>query len=829
MSPASLGWRSFRRDLRAGELTILLAAVVVAVTAMTAVGFFTDRVGGAMKSQASEVLAADLVIRSPNPIDPDYLRRARVMGLETTETLTFPTVVLAGETSTLASVDAVGDAYPLRGELKVARTLFGTPASLRGAPPRGQAWAEPGLLGRLGIDIGDTVTLGDLTLTVTQVLQYKPDQNIGFVNLAPGLLMNLGDIPAAGIIKPGSRVTYHQMYAGDEQVISDFRRQIRTMLTKDEALRGREDAGEQISAAIDRAQRFLTLASLVTVILAAVAAAMAARRYALRHLDAVALLKTIGATQSVVVQAMLCQLLLVILVAAAVGLGAGYGAQYGLAIIARDFVGFELPAASGRPYLLGLITAATVVVGFALPHLLRLGAVPPLRVLRRDLPPPRLGTAVTYGVAVGALLVMVLAIVRDLLLVGLILAGLAATAAVAMALGYGLVRLLGQFRGAAGVAWRYGLANIARRGSESVVQIVAFGLSLMVLLLLGVVRNDILSAWQRSIPADSPNQFMINIEPEQLPGIQALFEAELGGRAFALPLIRGRITAVKGIPVAEYDFPAPQGAAFIQREANITWSGAIPDNNTIAAGEWWGEDYSGAAQLSLETGIARDLGVTIGDTLRLNVGGEEVEAPVTSLRAVNWDSFRPNFFIVMSPGVVEDLPQTWLASIYVPRERPEILRRLVREFPGVTVLDLEVILAQVRTVIDRASMAIQYVFLFTLFAGVVVLLAAVQLTRDERRFESAILHTLGAGRRKIVQGVAVEFLTLGGLAGLLAALGATLAGFLLAKFAFDIDYNVNVLLWAIGLAAGAGVVGATGTLATRRAVNEPPVAVLRER
>jgi putative ABC transport system permease protein len=829
MNPWSLGWRSFRRDLRAGELTILLAAVVVAVTAMTAVGFFTDRVGGAMKSQASEVLAADLVIRSPNPISPDLLRRAGVLGLEATETLSFPTVVIAGEASTLSSVDAVGEGYPLRGELKVAATLFGNATSMRGAPPRGEAWAEPGLLGRLGIDVGDTVALGDLTLTVTRVLQYKPDQNIGFINLAPGLLMNLGDIPAAGIIKPGSRVTYHQMYAGAEDAIQAFRGQIKPLLTKDEALRGREDAGEQISAAIDRAQRFLTLASLVTVILAAIAAAMAARRYALRHLDTVALMKTLGASQTLVVRTMLVQLLLVILVAAGVGLAAGYGAQYGLAVIARDFVGFPLPPASGRPYLLGLVTAATVVVGFALPHLLRLGAVPPLRVLRRDLPPPRLGTAVTYGVALVALLVMVLAIVRDLLLVGLILAGLAATAAVAMGLGFVLVRLLGQFRGAAGIAWRYGLANIARRGGESVVQVVAFGLSLMVLLLLGVVRNDILSAWQRSIPADSPNQFMINIEPEQLPGLQAFFEAELGSTAYALPLIRGRITAVKGIPVAEYQFPAPQGASFIQREANITWSGAVPDNNSIAAGTWWGESYSGAAQLSLETGIARDMGVGIGDTLRINVGGEEVEAPVTSLRTVNWDSFRPNFFIVMSPGVVEDLPQTWLASLYVPRDRPDILTRLVRQFPGVTVLDLEVILAQVRTVIDRASMAIQYVFLFTLFAGVVVLLAAVQLTRDERRFESAILHTLGAGRRTILQGVAVEFLTLGGLAGLLAALGATLAGFLLAKFAFDIDYEINVLLWVIGLVAGALVVGATGTLATRRAVNEPPVAVLRER
>jgi putative ABC transport system permease protein len=829
MSPLALGWRSFRRDLRAGELTILLVAVVVAVTAMTAVGFFTDRVGGAMKAQASEVLAADLVIRSPNPIDADLPRRARLLGLETTETLSFPTVILAGEATTLSAVDAAAEGYPLRGTLKVSDTLFGAATEVQAIPGRGEAWAEPGLLGRLGIDVGATITLGELDLRVTKVLQYKPDQNIGFVNLAPGVLVNLADIPATGVVKTGSRVTYNQMYAGPEAVIREFRDQIKPQLRKDEALRGREDAGEQISGAIDRAQRFLTLASLVTVILSAVAAAMAARRYALRHLDTVALLKTLGATQSLVVQTMLFQLGLVILATAAIGLAAGYGAQYGLAVLARDFVGFELPPASGRPYLLGLLTAATVVIGFAMPHLLRLGAIPPVRVLRRDLPAPRLGTAATYGIALAALLVMVVAIVRDPLLVALILAGVAATAVVAMGLGYVLVRVLGRFRGAAGVAWRYGLANIARRGGESTVQIVAFGLSLMVLLLLGLVRNDVLSAWQRSIPADSPNQFLINIEPEQLPGLQAFFTAELGSEAYALPLIRGRVTAVKGTPVDAYKFPAPQGAAFVQREANITWSGTVPDGNTVTGGTWWGSDYRGEAQISLETGIARDLGVAIGDTLTVNVGGEDVVAPVTSIRTVDWDSFRPNFFLVMSPGVVEDLPQTWLASLYVPRDRPDILRRLVRQFPGVTVLDLEVILSQVRTVIDRASMAIQYVFLFTLFAGVVVLLAAVQLTRDERRFESAILHTLGAGRGKILQGVAVEFVTLGGLAGVLAALGATLAGFLLSVYAFEIDYRPDPLLWLVGLGAGALVVGATGTLATRRAVQEPPVAVLRER
>lgn len=820
--------RGFSRDLRAGELSILVAAVIVAVTAMTAVAFFTDRVGAAMKDQASQVLAADLVLRSAAPINPAYLADAAALGLDTAETIAFPTVVLSGEQTTLAAIDAVSGDYPLRGEVTISDTLFGNGRPANGVPGRGEAWADPGLLGRLGLEVGASVTLGETALRITRVLQYKPDQNIGFMNLAPGLLVNINDVPGFGVVKPGSRVTYNQMFAGSEQAIARFRQDLESQLRPDESLRGREDAGEQINAAIDRAQRFLALASLVTVILASVAAAMAARRYALRHLDNVALMKTLGATQGFVIAVTVTELAFVIVMTAVTGVILGYGAQYGLAVIAAEFVGFVLPPASGQPFLLGVLTAATVVVGFALPHLLSVGTTPPLRVLRRDLPPPQLGAAATYGIALAAIAALVLVIVRDPLLLGLIAGGLVGTALVSFALGWLLVRTLSRFRGAAGVAWRYGLANIARRSGESVVQIVAFGLSLMVLLLLGVVRNDILKAWEQTVPADAPNQFMINIEPEQLAPLTAFFKEEVGRDVFSLALIRGRLTTINGTPVSEYRAINAQGATFLRREANLTWTDALPATNRVTAGTWWGEGYAGEPQVSLDADLARNLGVTVGDVLGFNVAGEDITAPVTSLRAIDWDSFQPNFYVVLSPGLAADLPQTYLASVFVPRDRVEILSRLVRQFPGVTVLDLEVVLAQVRSVIDKASMAVQYVFLFTLLAGVVVLLAAVQLTRDERRFESAILHTLGAARRKILQGVAIEFVTLGSLSGVLAAAGATLLGWGLATYAFKLDYTVSALLWPLGLAAGALIVGIAGTLATRRAVNEPPVAVLRE-
>ncbi len=821
--------RSLFRDLKAGELTVLVLAMVVAVASMTAVAFFTDRVGRAVKAQASATLAADLVISSPNPIDPTYLDEAQMLGLNSAEVLGFPSVVRTGPDNSLAIISAVSSGYPLRGRLLVSDEMFGATRETRDVPAAGTAWAEPSLLARLGLDVGATVKVGVLSLNITRVLEYRPDQNVGgFLNLQPALLVNLSDVPAMEVVQAGSRVSYRQLFAGDEARLKEFRAQVTPRLGGGQRIRDLDDAGEQITAAIDRAQRFLTLASLVTVILAAVATAMAARRYALRQLDTVALLKSLGATQRFIHRSTLAQLIIITLGSAAIGTVIGFFAQFLLAIILADFMHFELPAASLWAGVLGLVTAATIAIGFALPHLTQLKTTAPLRVLRRDLAAPPLRVGLVYGAAIAALTAMIYVIVRDFRLLALIGAGLAGTTIAAVIAGWILVRALTRFRGAAGVAWRYGLANVSRRGRESVVQIVAFALGLMVLLLLSVVRNDLLQEWRRTLPDDAPNYFMINIQPESWPGIRALFERELGTSPDFLPLIRGRITQVNGQAIEDIEFANPRGRSFGRRETNLTWTATLPESNRVRAGRWWGPDYDGPLQLSLDENVARDLGVKIGDEFTFDIGGEEIKAPLTSLRFIEWDSFAPNFYFVLSPGEVHSLPQTYLSSVYVPMERRQVLNQLLQEYPGITLLDLEVVLAQVRSVIDKASLAVQYVFLFTLLAGVVVLLAAIQVTHDERRFESALLHTLGARRSKILQGVAVEFVALGSLAGLLAALGATAVGWVLAENLFDLDYRLDPSLWVIGVLAGATIVGFTGTLAARKAVNEPPVVVLRQ-
>lgn len=832
------GWsfaiKSLLRDLRAGELSVLLLAIVVAVSAMTAVGFFTDRVGRAIRLQAGAVLAADVVVSAPAPIEPSFLDDARQAGLRTAESMSFLTMVLpadeSNESNALTMITAVTDGFPLRGELLVADIMFGDTAAAQGIPPPGAVWAEPGLLGRMNLAVGDRVLIGERQLTIVKVLEYQPNQMTGgMTQLAPGLMVNLADVPSFNVIRPGSRATYRELYAGAENSIAEFRQRIEALSDESLRIRGWEDAGEQINDAIDRAQRFLTLASLVTVILAAIATAMAARRYAVRHLDTIALLKSMGATQSFVQNSTLGQLACVIIGTTLIGSLIGFFAQQTLVALAADVLKVDLPATSLIAGALGLITAATVTIGFALPHLLQLKNVAPMRVLRRDLPAPQLSSTATYGIAIGALLLMIWSIVRDLMLVVYISVGLGVVALLAVAGGWLLVRGLTRFRGAAGVAWRYGLANISRRGTESIVQIVAFALSLMMLLLLTVVRTDILEEWRATLPADMPNYFLVNIDPEQWPDIRKFFQDELGASPDYLPFIRGKIVSVKGQSVDEYAFPNEMGRNFVSRsETNITWTADLPESNVVTTGEWWDENDDAAIRVSLAAGPFRALGLSIGDTLGFDVGGEVFEAPVTNVRSIQWDSLQPNFFVMLSPGLAEELPQTIIASVHVPPGERLVLNSFVRTYPGVTIFDLEVIIGQVRMVIERASMSVQYVFLFTLLAGIIVLLAAIQATRDERRFESALLHTLGMRRSKILQGIAVEFIALGSLAGALAAFGASAVGFVIADQVFKLDYTVDPWLWLVGLVAGSLVVGVTGTLATRKAVSEPPVVVLRD-
>jgi putative ABC transport system permease protein len=776
--------------------------------------------------RAAESLAADLRLDSSGPISEDYEKLAIDNGLRSARLTRMPSVVFAGEANSLAAIRAATSGYPLRGRLKTSERLLGEVTVTDAIPAPGEAWAAPRLLARLGADTGIEVEVGSATLKVTRVLDFRPDEGWSFVDLAPTLLINEADLAATELIQPGSRVSYRTLFAGDRGEVDAFKTLLDARLETGERLRDIQDANPQIRSSMERSGRFLNLASMVSVLLAAVAVAMAARRYSHRHRDRIALLKCMGASEATILRSNIWQLLLLALAGGAVGSVLGFFAQMGLAWLMRDLIGQALPAPGIAPAVLGMITALSVLAGFALPDLAQMGKTPPLRVLRRDLDPPRLRYGVSWLAGVAAVLALLLWIMRDTRLVLTIFAGTAATFLALGVTGALLVRGLRGFRGAAGVAWRYGLANIARRGRESVVQVVAFGLGMMVLLLLSTVRTDLMTTWRQSLPDNAPNQFLINIQPQEIEAMSAfLSESDLEVPRF-VPLVRARMTTINGEDVTQMTFEDPQGESWARRDANLSWTETLQDDNRVTAGTFWEPGFSGA-EVSVEEEFGQELGLALGDEVAFDIAGESVSATVTSFRTVEWDSFSPNFFMVFSPGVLEGFPATYITSMHVEDARRDVVLNLMRQFPSVTAIDLDAVLGQVRDVMDKAALAVQAVFVFTLLAGLMVLWAAVQATRDERRYESAMLRTFGASRRRVLSGVAMEFLAIGLLAGVLAAAGATLAGYLLAENLFDLEYRFSLELWLVGPLLGMLFVGLSGMAATWRVITRAPVNVLR--
>lgn len=827
MNAFSYALRSLGREIRSGEVLILLAAVALAVAALTAVGFLTDRIGKAVSRQANEILAADLRLRSPDPIPDDWHVTAGEYDLATAETQTFPSVIFAGDESSLATVKGVSTGYPLRGRVRVADRLFGEQREVDNIPPSGTVWTDGALMSRLGVSVGDSVQVGEADLVIDAVLTYRPDQSIGFASLAPSIVINLADMPATNLINEGSRVSYALLVAGEEGNVDSFYEAMEDNLPDSVRSRNREDSSDRAGNAADRAQRFLSLTAVISVLLSAVAIAMSARRFAQRRMDTVALMKSLGATQRFVITAASLQLVLLGLLGAIIGSVTGFAVEATVTGMLRDLFASDLPDPGLGPVWLGIGAALLLLVGFSLPSLIQLRDTPPLRVLRKDAMPPAPSRLFVGGTALVAVAALLYQMIGDGLMLLIVLGGMLVVSALLYVLGRGLVSAMGRSRSGVGIAWRYGLANVSRRGRDSTVQVVAFGLGLTVLLLLTFVRTDLLAGWQQTLDEDAPNNFLINIQPQERESISRIFaDAGVAVPDF-VPLVRARMTTINGEDVKTREYPVEDGEWMANREANLTWASRMSDSNTLVEGEWWPEDYAGPPLVSVEAEAATELGVNIGDKLNFLIAGREIELEISSLREVNWDSFQPNFFMVLSPGSLENFPATFIASLKVPGENRDVLLSLVRQHPTVSVIDLDTILNQVKSIVDKASLAVQAVFIFTLAAGIAVLFAAVQSTIDERRFESAMLRALGVQRRTVLSGVLTEFAAIGFAAGLLAACGASVLAAVIAIQLFDLEYQFNVGLWIAGLLSGVLLVCISGFAAARGAINAPPSNVLR--
>jgi len=825
---AGHGLRSLRRDLRARDTRILAAALAIAVGALSAVGFFVDRVERGIAERATELLAADLVVESPRPPDDVYVEAARDRDLATSRSVSFPTVLVVGERTELVAAKAVDDAYPLRGAARIAPAPGAATRAADAGPAAGTAWLDPRLFARLDLAAGERIPLGDAELAVAATLTHEPDRAGSLFQLAPRVMFHRDDLAATNLISAQSRATYGLLVAGGPAAISDYRAWLEQRAGPDIEIRGVEDARPEMRTTIDRATVFLGLAAMMSVLLAGAAVAIAVHAFSAREADVSALMRCFGARQARVLRGLLLRLLVIGTGASLLGVGLGWLAQAGLVLAVGDWFGGSLPAAGGGPAIAGVAAGLVTLVGFGLVPALRIRRVPVLRVLRRDQALPEPSALAAALIAIAALSLLLVAQAGDLRLGLYVLAG---TLALVGALGLAawlLVHLGGRLRGSGLSPARFGLAGVVRRSRTSSVQTVGFGLGLLALLLLSVVRVDVLDAWGRQIPADAPTQFMVNIQPDDVDAVRQRLQTAGVDTGRFYPLIRGRLVEIDGSAIGPDDYAAERARRLVDREFNLSRVQRPPSGNAMAAGRWWhGASAVDDPEWSVETGVAERLGIALDDELTFRVGGREVRGRVTSLRKVNWESFQPNFFVVGNPAALAGVAATYMTAYRLPAGGDGDIPAIVRDHAGITVLDVEALLDQVRAVIDQGSRAVEYVFLFTLAAGIVVLVAAVNASREERRAEIALLRTLGASRGRVRRGLIVEFAVIGGLAGGIAALGASVTGWVVSTRILELPYAVDPWLFMAGIGGGGAGIALAGLIATRRLVNEPPVSVLR--
>ena len=814
-----LALRMMRRELRAGELTVLLAALLVAVAAMSSVGFFTNRVDRALHLQASQLLAADVVINS----DQDNLARwqGQLGGLRHTQTLTFPSMTLANGQSQLATFKAVSPGYPLRGEVTVSQ--HGQTRSGQLIPAPGTVWADARLLNKLKLREGDWLEVGASRLQVAGVLVREPDAAMDIYNFIPRLMLHAQDVAATGLIQTGSRARWRLLLAGAPAEVEAFRQQASAQLARGERIENVEEARPEIRTALERAKRVLGLTALLAVALSAVAVALACRRYVNRHRQAVAVMRCLGASQGDMLWLHLSQFFALALLAGLAGCALGWLTQELVLAQLASLLGQSLPPAGWQPWAQGLAVGATLLFGFAVPPLLALRRAPTLAVLR-DAPPDDAAARGSYLLGGATLLALMGWQAGEWPLALAVALGFAGFAALAALLAWMLLALLRRLPGSGQVGWRYGLANLARRRALSITQMVALASGLMALLILTVVHGDLLAAWQRNVPADAPNRFVINIQPPQREPVRELLRSQGLPAPELAPMVRARLLSINDRQVRPEQYPDERAQRLAEREFNLSWAEQLPADNRISAGAAWDPSKPG---FSVEEGISDTLGIRVGDVLRFDLAGNELHAPVTSLRKVQWDTFKVNFFVYASPAMLANQPASYITSFHLPPTQAAVVDLLVAKFPNLTVLDVGLILAEVRNMVGRLVEAMRGVFGFSLLAGLVVLWTATVSTQDERARDVALLRTLGASRRQVVGVVLGELLWLGGLAGLLAALGALALSAIVSARLLNLPVEANpwLLLW--GPLAGAVAVTLAGWPTGRQIVRTPPLDTLR--
>ncbi|RMX07658.1 FtsX-like permease family protein [Corticibacter populi] len=838
-----LGWNSLRRDLRAGELTVLLMAVTLAVAALTAVGFFADRLQGGLQRDARQLLGGDAVVASDHGIDDAMRAQAQSLGLRSAVTVVFPTMARAddaqGGASRLVSLKAVEPAYPLRGSVQTSTqwrsdlgnaALMATGQPAPDGPGRGEVWADAALLAGLELQLGDTLHLGDAAFRLARVITLEPDRGAGFMSFSPRVMMRMDELEGTGLVQPASRLNWRLLVAGDDapalaRFVRDAQERIDAGAERGLRLMTLESGSPQMQRTIERAESFLRLVALLVALLAAVGVALAARSFAQRHLDGAALLRVLGLSQRAIIGAYLLEFVLAGLFASLAGVLIGYAVHHVFIAMLAGLVQVSLPAASGWPVLLGLGMGLTLLLAFGLAPVLQLAQVPPLRVMRRDVGALRPASRGVIAAGLAGFAVLLFVVSGNARLGGIAVGGFALAVllfAVLAALAIRALRTL--VREGRAPSWLLlATRQIAARPWFAVIQVSSLAVGLLALVLLVLLRTDLLASWQQSAPPDANNRFVINIQPDQAEAFQQALRAGGVSEYQWYPMIRGRLTAINDRAVSAGDYADEDAARQVEREFNLSHADRLPEGNAVVAGRWTPGEADG---LSMEVEIAERLGIHLGDRLRFDIGGIVHEATVTSLRKLDWGSMNANFFVLYPVAAMPDLPVTYLAAYRAP-DQPGFDNALVRQFPNITNVDMTATLAQVQRVLGQVSQAVEFLFLFALAAGLIVLFAAVTATRDERAREYAVMRAMGASSRLLARVQRAELLGVGTLAGALASAVAMAVGWALARFVFDFSWNAPWWVPLAGALAGAVLAWLAGWWGLRGVLRRPVSESLR--
>jgi len=826
MNRFNLALRMLWRDSRSGELTILILALIIAVTSSTAIALFSDRLQRTMTNQTAEFLAADLVIASPNPVPSEWLARAIQLDLAQARTAEFSSVLIEHDELLLAGIKAVSNAYPLRGFLKTTTTDYSTETITHNGPEQGSVWVEKRILPALKLKLGDPLTVGEKQLIITHIITYEPDKKGDFYSFSPRVMINEADLKATGIVQPGSHVHYFFQFTGEAKALAEFKQWLKPQLNPSQRIMDIHEDRPELGSALERAERYLGLSSIVVILISGVAIAMATRRYTERHFNATALLRCLGCKQNEILWLYSSQFVVLGLVASATGCLLGWFAQEVLFHLLKQLLPQHVASPGLLAVFFGFIIGMAVLLGFALPPLLRLKQVSPLRVLRRELEPLPTSAWLIYGLALGIIGLLVWKYTEDLKMTATILGvGLMTLLALGL-LVYGLLNITRKWLPSMSLAWRFGLQGLLRNSRANVSQILAFSITLVAMVLSFTVRTDLIDNWQKQLPENAPNHFALNIFPNQQVAFQQeLQQQHISGSQF-YPVVKGRLVEINHTPVQQIVSKDSQGENATHRELSLTWTNELPEENKIVAGNWWNDPQTGF--VSVEQKLADSLKIKLGDHLTFTVGSQQINATVASIRELRWDTMKPNFYMIFSPGTLDAYPSTFITSFYLPETQKNVLNTLVKKFPGTTILEVDLILRQFKTLLTQLTQAINYLLYFALAAGLAVLFAAVYATLDSRIYEGALMRTLGANRSLLRKAYIIEFSVLGLISGLLAVVISEAIIYALYTHVMAMEYRPSLYLWALVPFTGALFVGMAGCWGVRHVLNKSPLRVLRE-